>query len=758
VTGGGQDAAATEAGDGGPGRPWPIVDFLLRLRADEAAGRTRPLRDYLAEFPAHEAEVAAEYLQVRALDRAAASAGAPRAFGRFRLERELGRGGEGTVFLAHEPLLARYVALKVRHGVALSELDEARLVRAAAMAARLDHPCLCRVYGAGREGNALWVAMQYVEGQTLADELADRRRRGDPMPAPTAATLIASLAGALQHAHERDVVHRDVKPGNVLLGCDGVPRLTDFGLAFDAANARDLTLTGELRGTPAYMAPEQLDGARVDARADGWALGVLLFESVTLQHPFAAASQAAVARTIAERPVWTHAAWARLGADLRAVLATALAPSPDQRYASAAAFAADLLRLAAGQPVAVRAPGPARRMVAWARRERAAAAGLALAAMALVIGPSAALWAWQGERLARSAAEARAGRVREVARSILFDMDDALVAGHGNVALRRRLLARAKDGLATLCVDAPHDVQLRRELALAWMRLGDACGHDSVGNGGDLEEATRCFAAAAEVARAVPEAGPRGVELRAAVAFKQADLALARGADAGRRYREVVSLTGTSTVPGLRRLRALATAQLAQIERDARRAPDALRLIEAAEAELVGGPAAGEAPAGAVDLALDRALDLALVRDTKATILAEAGDAAAAVTLLQSVLADLAAMAHASDDAARLAQVRSGLQQHRGQCLILIGETDAGLACLDEVVGFWRARLAADATDGGAGRRLAMALEERGRAHASLGHGQCAAADFGEALTLAEAWKQTAAAARLRRVVDASAR
>lgn len=726
---------------------WPQVDFLLRLRADQAAGVVRPLREYLQAYPEHEAEIAAEYLQVRALDASAAQqrqTAVARHVGRFRLDRELGRGGEGTVFLAYEPMLGRQVALKLHQVAQWSELGEARLMRAVAAAARLDHPNVCRVLDAGREGSTLWVAMQFVAGQTLAEQLAARRLSGEPLSVREAARLLCGVAGGLQHAHQRGVLHRDVKPGNVIVRAPGDAVLTDFGLARGIAASDDLTLTGDLRGTPAYMAPEHLEGLTAgggdaDVRADLWALGVMLYECVTLQHPFAGVSQAAVARAIAARPLWSQPSWRRMPADLRAVLATALAVDPAQRYASAAALVDDLARLASGQPVAARAPGVLLRTYGWLRREPLVAASLVALALTLSAGLIAVTWSWRSEALAHRLASERASRTRQVAESILFDMDDVLVSGRGNVAMRQRLVVRARDALLALHAETPNDPQLRRELALAWMRAGDVAGHPSVGNRGDTVEAARCFAAAEGLARQSLADDPRAPLLLLSVLVKRADLARDRPDAARQLYGQVVA-QADHTDPGQARLRAIALGQVAQIDRDAGDLAAAARGIAMAESALVA--------ASAVPATAEQRFDLAMLRDARATILASQREVDAALALLDAELRELSE-APAQVDPGRAAQVSAVLRQHRGQCALLRADADAGLADLAAAAELWRARLRLDPGDGGAAARLRAVLEERGRACAAFGRADEAERDWRQALALAEQWHSDDAA-RLR--------
>ncbi len=726
---------------------WPLLEFLARFREDEARGERRALSHYLAGFPEHEEAVAAEFLQVRALDAEAERSSAEevanaRQIGRFRLVRELGRGGEGRVHLAYDARLRRHLALKLHDAPGCSELEEARLLRAATMLARLDHPHLCRVLDAGREGPALWTAMQFVEGRTLAEELDARRIGGRPFPVRAAARLLVGPVDGLRHAHEHGVVHRDLKPGNLILRAGSDPdhaaSWTDFGLARDTDARHDLTLAGHSRGTPAYMAPELLEGAPADARSDLWAVGVVLFECLTLAHPFSGTSLAAVARAIAERPVWSHPAWRTLSPDARAVLATALAIDPQERYASAAALRDDLGRLARSQPVSARRPGPITRLAAWTRRETGLAVGIGVAVLALFLGTGLALVAWNGERAARAQAEERAARTLGIAESILFDMDDALAEGEGGVAMRHRLVVRARDALAELHATDPEDRRITWELALAWMRAGDVAGDPGAANRADLEEARHCHAMAEALALGPLAEDPRQPRLCASLLVKRAGLANDDPASARALCLQALEIPHDDD-PETARLLAIANTQLAQLDRDAGLLESARQRITTAERALLGLRTATPFPTSP--------LDLAVARDVRATIEAASGHVESAIDLLRETDAGLDSDRPTAP--ARTSRVRASLRMHLGQCLLLAGDDHGALEALSGVVDLWRARIASDPGDGGAARRLGAILEERGRAHATLGNAQAAQRDWTDAIRLAESWGFETTAKRL---------
>jgi formylglycine-generating enzyme required for sulfatase activity len=385
-----------------------VARFVERWVADRAAGRVAPLLEYLSAFPEASTAVARCFAELEALPETAgppteaapatAAEGAADAseFGPYRLLREIGRGGQAIVYLAEDRRFGRRAAVKViENGGPFFEAAANRLRREAAIVARLDHPALCAVFDVGFSRGRGYVAMRYVEGETYAARL--KRRAADPAPPSraeirAAATFVASAARALHAAHEAGVVHRDVKPGNLMVGPDGAPVVLDFGLAHDASSeGATLTATGDVFGTPAYMSPEQAAGAAgaPDRRLDVWALGVVLYEAVALRRPFEEPTRAALMDAIRNRePTAVRRRNPAVGRDLAVVVETALAKEPARRYATAADLAEDLERALRGEPVRARRVGPLGRAWRFARRNPVVAALSA----SLVVGVAAFAW------------------------------------------------------------------------------------------------------------------------------------------------------------------------------------------------------------------------------------------------------------------------------------------------------------------------------------------------------------------------------
>jgi eukaryotic-like serine/threonine-protein kinase len=300
--------------------------------------------------------------------------------GRFRILRELGRGGFGIVMLADDPLLGRRVALKVPRAGALMSPDlRQRFLREAKAAARLDHPNLAPVYEAGAVGPICYIVSAYCPGPNLAVWL---RERTEPPPARTAAALTAAVAEGVQHAHSCGVLHRDVKPSNILLppepegaaknggDLDFTPRLTDFGLAKVLEEGADLTTTGVVMGSVPYMAPEQAEGrqAAVGPATDVYALGVILYELLTGQTPLQGDTLLATLDQVRSgQPVAPHKRRAGVPPELETICLKCLQKDPRDRYASAYDLAADLRSFLADKPIQARPRRWPAKMLSWCR-------------------------------------------------------------------------------------------------------------------------------------------------------------------------------------------------------------------------------------------------------------------------------------------------------------------------------------------------------------------------------------------------------
>ncbi len=268
---------------------------------------------------------------------------------RYEVQREVAQGGMAEVYLARDQLLNRPVALKALFPEYAREPSFVeRFRREAQAAANLNHPNIVAIYDWGQEAGTYFIVMEYVEGRSLRDLI----RSEAPLEADQAAEICAETAAALAFAHRSGVVHRDVKPGNVLLTRAGTVKVTDFGIA-RAGTSDGLTQTGSVMGTATYFSPEQAQGMPVDGRSDVYSLGVVLYEMVTGVPPFTGDSPVAVAyKHVREEPVAPSQRNPDVPTALEQIILSALAKDPDQRYQTADDLRADLLRFRRGRPLA----------------------------------------------------------------------------------------------------------------------------------------------------------------------------------------------------------------------------------------------------------------------------------------------------------------------------------------------------------------------------------------------------------------------
>ncbi|WP_280217557.1 serine/threonine-protein kinase [Nocardia neocaledoniensis] len=317
-------------------------------------------------------------------------------FAGYRVERVLGSGGMGSVYAARHPRLPRVVALKLLHSsVAADPLFRGRFEREAELAGRLDHPNIVAIHDRGSEAGRLWIAMQYVPGSDVETVL-----RGGPLASEWALHIARSTADALDHAHAAGLLHRDVKPANILLreNAAGVSAqqvlLTDFGIAKAIDEGTALTRTGSLVATLRYAAPEQLDGRPVGPRADQYSLACTLFHLLTGHPPYTATNAGALIGAHLMQPVPPISARTGLPAALDAVFARAMAKDPAHRFASCGEMvAAATTALTAGvapPPAAPPSHGPPpdarpapRRRIAWSLGAAALAVAVTVGAVVL---------------------------------------------------------------------------------------------------------------------------------------------------------------------------------------------------------------------------------------------------------------------------------------------------------------------------------------------------------------------------------------
>jgi len=325
----------------------------------------------------------------------------------YEIIEEIGHGGMGVVFKARQVALDRVVALKtiLAHG-AIREEQKRRFVGEARAMALLQHPHIVQIHEIGESQGHPFLVMEYVPGASLRERLA-----GKPLPPRQAAEMVAVLARAVQAAHEQGIIHRDLKPNNILLGPDGTPKICDFGLAKCLEGTADQTQTGQLLGTPSYMAPEQVlraQGAQGPA-VDVYALGVLLYEILAGRPPFLADNPLDTLQLVTGQEPLPLRRWQpRTPRDLETICLKCLEKAPGRRYPSAQALADDLQRFLAGEPICARPAGPVERGWRWCRGHPTgtALAGAVAAALVAVLAVAGAY----NQRLAGELARTDAAR------------------------------------------------------------------------------------------------------------------------------------------------------------------------------------------------------------------------------------------------------------------------------------------------------------------------------------------------------------
>jgi serine/threonine protein kinase len=456
--------------------------------------------------------------------------------GPYRIVRVLGAGGMGTVYLADraDEAFHRQVAIKVVSGTAARPEFVERFLTERRILAALDHPHIARLLDAGATGDGQpYIVMEYVDGEPI-----DTYSRGRSLAERLA--LFRQVCLAVHYAHQRLVIHRDIKAGNILVNREGAPKLLDFGIArlLEPALEGGRTETAPQALTPESASPEQLRAEPVTVASDVYSLGVLLYRLLAERKPFdqGTSSPAELVRSICEEepPPPSRAAAPgapRLDPELDWITMMALRKEPSRRYGSAQQFAEDISRYLDGRPVIAAPDSWAYRVRKFARRRWGTVAATAALIVALVIG--AATTYYQARR-----AERRFNDVRKLAGSVVGEIYDAIADLPGSTRPRELLVRRALEYLDSLAGEASSDVTLQRELAAAYEKVGDVQGNPYGSNLGDVAGATSTFEKLLQIRQAVYERETTWEDASAlAVAHsKLGDVAYGQG-----RYEEAVA-------------------------------------------------------------------------------------------------------------------------------------------------------------------------------------------------------------------------
>jgi eukaryotic-like serine/threonine-protein kinase len=412
------------------------------------------------------------------------------------VEEVLGRGGMGVVYKARHLRLNRPVALKMLlTGAHASPESRTRFLREAKAVAGLRHSNIVQVYDMGEQVGQPYFTMEFVEGGNLAQKLA-----GTSQPPRQAAVLLATLAEAVQAAHQSGIVHRDLKPSNVLLTADGTPKISDFGLARRMEGEAGLTWTGTAVGTPSYMAPEQAQARplRWGPAVDIYALGAILYELLTGRPPFHAETAAETVRqVISQDPVPPSRVNGKVPRDLETICLKCLNKEPPLRYGSADALAADLRRFLAGEAIAARPDGQVARLARRVRRRPVQSTAVAVGALLTITLLGGGLWLMYDRALAARAVEAERAAVERAADAHLRDMVEFLRKGSwpdARNALERAkawLVHRGSDDLRNRLAQGDRDLELAARLDAIRMT-----GYARFGQGYDFYRSDKEYAGA----------------------------------------------------------------------------------------------------------------------------------------------------------------------------------------------------------------------------------------------------------------------
>ncbi len=369
--------------------------------------------------------------------------------GDFELVRWIASGGMGQVWEAKQVSLGRTVAVKLLLNGMVADDQLNFFLREGRAGGRLNHPNIVQTIGQGTSKGLAWIAQEFVAGScTLKDVLDDLRSAGD-VPPPEyyrlVAQFIGSVAGAMQLAHEAGVIHRDIKPQNILVTADDQPKVTDFGLA-KIMNEVSLSHTGDFAGTYYYMSPEQVAARRmgIDHATDIFSLGVVLYELLTLRRPFEGDTGHQICEQIVTtEPPDPRSIRSQCPKDLSVICTKALEKARADRYASMAGFASDLRRYLVGEPILAQPPGVYQRVVKWSKRNRAAAVAAFAGIVALLSLSLAAAVAIRSARSAHERREELSATNDELARQMLLSERrayEALMAGASAELLNERFL------------------------------------------------------------------------------------------------------------------------------------------------------------------------------------------------------------------------------------------------------------------------------------------------------------------------------
>jgi eukaryotic-like serine/threonine-protein kinase len=476
-----------------------------------------------------------------------------RRLGQYQILEQIGSGGMGEIYRAAriDQQYDKQVAIKLVRAGQDTDFIVSRFRNERQILASLDHPNIARLLDGGTTEEGIpYFVMELIEGQPIT-EYCDSRN----LPVAERLKLFSAVCSAVQYAHQRLIVHRDIKPGNILVTQDGTPKLLDFGIAklleTDSANGQpEPTLTLFRALTPGYASPEQVKGEPITTASDVYSLGVVLYELLTGQHPYSAPGYTPhqIARAVCEVEPEKPSTFVRrtegshsepncqspvrpvtggsqrngsaeklskcLSGDLDNIVLMALRKEPERRYASVDKFAEDLRRHLQNLPVYARKDTAGYLISKFVVRHKAAVTATVAVMVILVIGIVVTLREAQIARSQRARAEARFNDVRKLANSLMFEFHDSIKDLPGSTPARKLLVSRALEYLDSLSREAKGDRSLQRELAAAYEKIGDVQGMPRQANLGDTDGAEASYRKALTIRESLAAADPKDEEVR----------------------------------------------------------------------------------------------------------------------------------------------------------------------------------------------------------------------------------------------------
>ena len=493
---------------------------------DQACQGDTALRAEVESLLAADEQASREFLEGQAIDEVTAVAGEPHSsmpslegvrIGSYRVLEEIGHGGMGTVYRAvrADDQYSQQVAIKVMRGGWGDAATIERFRAERQILANLQHANIARLLDGGTADDGRpYVVMEYVEGRPI-----DQYSKAHKLSMRARLELFRTVCSTVAFAHQRLVIHRDIKPGNILVTEQGEPKLLDFGIAKildDEQAGGEATVTMVRLLTPEYASPEQVRGTPVTTATDVYSLGVVLYGLLTGRRPYGIANRTphemvqAVLTEEPERPsaVVSGAEQRRLRGDLDNIVMKALRKEPERRYASVEQFSDDIRKHLEGLPVSARPDTVMYRSSKFVRRHRVAVIAAGLAVLALLGGMAATLRETYIAREERRRAEQRFNDVRKLANSLLFEVHDAIANLPGATPARKILVDRALEYLDKLAKEAKGDLSLQRELAAAYEKVGDVQGGFRSSNLGDKAGSIASYRKALAIREAIARGEP----------------------------------------------------------------------------------------------------------------------------------------------------------------------------------------------------------------------------------------------------------